>query len=96
MVPLWPWSTCEARVDPESARSRQEVKAAAIETMNRVGIPDAANRYDLHPHQFSGGLRQRLVISFRTRCWQAENRCAEVCPNLGTVGRTAACHIPLG
>ncbi|WP_343316071.1 ABC transporter ATP-binding protein [Brucella sp. BE17] len=41
-------------------------KAARLETirlMERVGIPDAARRFDLYPHEFSGGQCQRLMIA---------------------------------
>jgi oligopeptide transport system ATP-binding protein len=43
--------------------SRQEAKAAAIELMERVRIPDARRRVNDHPHQFSGGMRQRVMIA---------------------------------
>jgi oligopeptide transport system ATP-binding protein len=43
--------------------SRREAKAAAVDLMKRVGIPDAANRVDDYPHQFSGGMRQRVMIA---------------------------------
>ena len=43
--------------------SRREAKLKAIELMKRVGIPDAANRATSYPHQFSGGMRQRVMIA---------------------------------
>ena len=44
-------------------RSRAEKRAAAIAMLKRVGIPDAASRLDDYPHQFSGGMRQRVAIA---------------------------------
>ncbi|MCB9727494.1 MAG: ABC transporter ATP-binding protein [Deltaproteobacteria bacterium] len=40
-----------------------EAKARVIEMLARVGIPDAERRYDHYPHQFSGGMRQRVMIA---------------------------------
>jgi peptide/nickel transport system ATP-binding protein len=34
-----------------------------LDVLNRVGIPDAARRLDAYPHQFSGGMRQRVAIA---------------------------------
>ncbi|MEM7377915.1 MAG: ABC transporter ATP-binding protein, partial [Pseudomonadota bacterium] len=41
----------------------READARAQALVERVGIPDAAARLDQYPHQFSGGMRQRIVIA---------------------------------
>ena len=43
--------------------SRKEAKKKAIEMMDLVRIPAAADRYGDYPHQFSGGMRQRIMIA---------------------------------
>ena len=43
--------------------SKKEARAAAIDVMRRVGIPDPEVRVDHYPHQFSGGQKQRIVIA---------------------------------
>jgi oligopeptide transport system ATP-binding protein len=43
--------------------SRKEAKARAIELMDRVRIPAARERVNDYPHQFSGGMRQRVMIA---------------------------------
>ncbi|GAA1974102.1 ABC transporter ATP-binding protein [Kitasatospora viridis] len=43
--------------------SRKDARAKAIELMDRVRIPAAGNRVDDYPHQFSGGMRQRIMIA---------------------------------
>jgi oligopeptide transport system ATP-binding protein len=43
--------------------SRKAAKAKAIELMDRVRIPAAAQRVNDYPHQFSGGMRQRIMIA---------------------------------
>ncbi|MGW4802278.1 ABC transporter ATP-binding protein, partial [Nonomuraea sp. NPDC004297] len=43
--------------------SRSAARAKAIELMERVRIPAAARRVDDYPHQFSGGMRQRIMIA---------------------------------
>jgi len=43
-------------------------RQAAIEMLTRVGISDAARRIDQFPHQFSGGMRQRVMIAMALLC----------------------------
>jgi oligopeptide transport system ATP-binding protein len=43
--------------------SRPAARAKAIELMDRVRIPSAADRVNAYPHQFSGGMRQRVMIA---------------------------------
>ncbi|WP_028782055.1 ABC transporter ATP-binding protein [Thalassobacillus devorans] len=47
---------------------RAQAKKRAIELMELVGLPDAANRVDQYPHQFSGGQRQRVVVAIALAC----------------------------
>jgi peptide/nickel transport system ATP-binding protein len=43
--------------------SRRQVRAAVLEAMEAVALPDMAQRYRDYPHQFSGGQRQRILIA---------------------------------
>ena len=43
-------------------------KAEAIAMLEKVGIPDAKKRYHQYPHEFSGGMRQRVVIAIAVAC----------------------------
>ena len=43
--------------------SAEEAKKRTIEAMKMVNIPDAETRYDYYPQQFSGGMRQRIMIA---------------------------------
>ena len=48
--------------------SEVEARARALELMKKVGIPDAENRFDDYPFQYSGGMRQRIVIAIALSC----------------------------
>ncbi|WP_127468540.1 ABC transporter ATP-binding protein [Streptomyces sp. B27] len=48
--------------------SRRAARARAVEVLDRVGIPDAARRSRLRPHEFSGGMRQRALIAMALAC----------------------------
>ncbi|HEV2913167.1 MAG TPA: ABC transporter ATP-binding protein [Pyrinomonadaceae bacterium] len=48
--------------------SRKEARAATIEAMREVSIPDPSRRVDDYPHQLSGGMRQRIMIAMALAC----------------------------
>lgn len=48
--------------------SKQAARQRAIELLDQVGIPDATSRVDDYPHQFSGGMRQRVMIAMAVSC----------------------------
>ncbi len=50
------------------AANAREARARAVSLMERVGIPAARARLDDYPHQFSGGMRQRIMIAIALAC----------------------------
>ena len=48
--------------------TRKEAKAKAIEMMTKVGIPSPERRFRQYPHEFSGGMRQRIIIAIALCC----------------------------
>ena len=48
--------------------ARDQARQHAIRMLERVGIPDARSRAALYPHQFSGGMRQRVMIAMALAC----------------------------
>ena len=47
---------------------KEEARKVAIEMLEKVGIPGAPQRFDQYPHQFSGGMRQRVMIAMALLC----------------------------
>ena len=48
--------------------SKEDARKRAIELIELVGISDAEKRFKQYPHQFSGGMRQRIVIAISLAC----------------------------
>ncbi len=72
MTALNPFLTVERQLtevlEVHKGMKRKEARGQAIEMLARVGIPDPENRIDQHPHQFSGGMRQRVMIAMALLC----------------------------
>ena len=47
---------------------KKEARTRALEQLALAGIPDAEQRMDAYPHQFSGGMRQRVMIAIALAC----------------------------
>jgi peptide/nickel transport system ATP-binding protein len=61
------WQIIE-QVQAHDKVSDSDAKARAIELMMAVGIPNPERRIDDYPHQFSGGMRQRVMIAMALSC----------------------------
>jgi oligopeptide/dipeptide ABC transporter ATP-binding protein len=72
MTSLNPVFTCGYQISEalmlHQGLSRAEAKERSIELLRMVGIPLPEKRYDDYPHQLSGGLRQRVMISMALAC----------------------------
>ena len=55
-------------IEKHQQLSKSEAKTQAISIMERVGITNAAERFDNYPFQYSGGMRQRIVIAIALSC----------------------------
>jgi peptide/nickel transport system ATP-binding protein len=61
------WQIAE-QIRAHEPMSKQAAHARAIELLTAVGIPNAAQRVNDYPHQFSGGMRQRVMIAMAVSC----------------------------
>ncbi len=48
--------------------NKSQAREHAVKMLKTVGIPDAENRIDNYPHEFSGGMRQRVMIAMALSC----------------------------
>ena len=55
-------------LEVHKAASAAAARRTAIAMLERVGIPDAGRRIEQYPHQFSGGMRQRVMIAMALLC----------------------------
>jgi peptide/nickel transport system ATP-binding protein len=58
----------EEQIREHEKVSRKAARSRAIELLTSVGIPNARERVDAYPHQFSGGMRQRVMIAMAVSC----------------------------
>ncbi len=61
------WQIAE-QIRAHGTENKQQAHARAIELLAEVGIPDPARRVNQFPHEFSGGMRQRVVIAMALSC----------------------------
>lgn len=55
-------------IEKHQGKSKAEAKKLAIELMGRVGLYEPEKRFDEYPFQYSGGMRQRIVIAIALAC----------------------------
>lgn len=72
MTTLHPMVSIERQLTEHMRRhlglGRSSARARAIELLEEVRIPNARRALEAHPHQFSGGMRQRIVIAMALAC----------------------------
>jgi peptide/nickel transport system ATP-binding protein len=69
MTPVYKvgWQIVE-QIRAHSDMTKAQARSRAIELLGEVGIPDPKTRVDHFPHEFSGGMRQRVVIAMALSC----------------------------
>jgi peptide/nickel transport system ATP-binding protein len=72
LTPVYPagWHIAE-QIRAHEKVSRAAARARAVQLLAEVGIPNPEQRIDAYPHQFSGGMRQRVVIAMALACHPA-------------------------
>ena len=72
MTALNPYLTVERQMtevlELHKGLTRRSARTLAIQTLEAVSIPDAARRIAMYPHEFSGGMRQRIMIAMALLC----------------------------
>jgi len=72
MTSLNPYLTVERQMtevlELHKGHTRKRALSLAIQTLEQVRIPDAARRIRMYPHEFSGGMRQRIMIAMALLC----------------------------
>ncbi|MFC7421491.1 oligopeptide/dipeptide ABC transporter ATP-binding protein [Iodobacter arcticus] len=72
MTSLNPYLTVERQMtevlELHKGMSRRDAKKRSIELLDAVKIPEAARRVMMYPHEFSGGMRQRVMIAMALLC----------------------------
>jgi len=72
MTSLNPYLTVERQMtevlELHRGLGRREARVRAIRALDDVKIPDAKRRIDFYPHEFSGGMRQRVMIAMALLC----------------------------
>ncbi|MES2786472.1 MAG: oligopeptide/dipeptide ABC transporter ATP-binding protein [Pseudomonadota bacterium] len=72
MTSLNPYLTVERQMtevlELHKGLTRRSALSLAIQTLEQVRIPDAARRIRMYPHEFSGGMRQRIMIAMALLC----------------------------
>ncbi len=58
----------EEMIRTHENHSKKELKKLVAELFKKVQIPDPKKRYDSYPHEFSGGMRQRVMIAMALAC----------------------------
>jgi oligopeptide transport system ATP-binding protein len=72
MTSLNPYLTVERQMtevlELHKGLSRKDARVRSVQLLDAVKIPDAAKRIGMYPHEFSGGMRQRVMIAMALLC----------------------------
>ncbi|MGA2974317.1 MAG: ABC transporter ATP-binding protein [Spirochaetia bacterium] len=62
------WVQIAEAIQLHQGLGRREARARTVDMLKLIGIPDPERRADDYPHQFSGGMRQRVMIAMALSC----------------------------